>query len=361
MLSGILLLLWIVTSIVFLVMLVIFIVEKQRKKQGSINKTSLIVTFAIGLIFLIVGMAATNLNEDSHSASTKTKTVKKQTIYKVEVDNVKVDDTSNWEIKGTTNAPDGAKMFAIYGDETDNDFFGTNAASSTSDMSWSIVKNGQFAMSVNPLTMHYEETYQANKTFKAYLFAVTGLKGKLKHYSIESKISSSLKSNITDNIKTTNLTLSESQAKYYNDLSSSSYDEDDSDSDSEEISSDETSEKDPNSFKTGITYEQIARTPDDHEGKKIQFTGKVIQVLEDDDETQIRLAVDGNSDNIILVDIDQDILKGSRILEDDLVTASGESDGTTSYDSTMGGKITIPAMSAEIIDNQGKANDDYGY
>ncbi len=78
-------------------------------------------------------------------------------------------------------------MFAIYGDETDNDFFGTNAASSTSDMSWSIVKNGQFAMSVNPLTMHYEETYQANKTFKAYLFAVTGLKGKLKHYSIESK------------------------------------------------------------------------------------------------------------------------------------------------------------------------------
>ncbi|MCT3115093.1 hypothetical protein [Leuconostoc lactis] len=127
------------------------------------------------------------------------------------------------------------------------------------------------------------------------------------------------------------------------------------------MSSSEAVDKDPNSYKTGITYEQVARTPDDYEGEKVQFTGKVIQVIEDPSETQIRLAVDGNGDNIILVGFDPDILNGSRVLEDDLVTVSGTSIGTVSYKSTMSGKITIPAMAAKIINDQGKASDDYGY
>ncbi len=127
------------------------------------------------------------------------------------------------------------------------------------------------------------------------------------------------------------------------------------------MSSSEAVDKDPNSYKTGITYDQVARTPDDYEGKKMQFTGKVIQVIEGKSETQIRLAVDGNSDNIILVGFDPDILNGSRVLEDDLVTVSGTSVGTVSYKSTMGGKITIPAMAAKILNDQGKASDDYGY
>lgn len=127
------------------------------------------------------------------------------------------------------------------------------------------------------------------------------------------------------------------------------------------MSSSEAVDKDPNSYKTGITYDQVARTPDDYEGKKMQFTGRVIQVIEGKSETQIRLAVDGNSDNIILVGFDPDILNGSRVLEDDLVTVSGTSVGTVSYKSTMGGKITIPAMAAKIINDQGKASDDYGY
>lgn len=125
--------------------------------------------------------------------------------------------------------------------------------------------------------------------------------------------------------------------------------------------SSEAAEKDPNSYNTGITYDQIARSPEDYKGKKMQFTGRVIQVMEDDDETEIRLAVDGNSDNIILVGFNPDILSGSRVLEDDLVTISGESVGTISYKSTMAGKIIVPAIAANIINDQGKASDDYGY
>lgn len=126
-------------------------------------------------------------------------------------------------------------------------------------------------------------------------------------------------------------------------------------------SSSKAAEQEPTQYKTGITFEQIARTPDDYEGKKIEFTGKVLQVMEDDDYTEIRLAVDGDYDNVILVDIDSDIMNGSRILEDDLVTVSGISDGTTTYESTSGANITIPAMTAKIVNDQGKASDDYGY
>ncbi|WP_084007586.1 hypothetical protein [Leuconostoc mesenteroides] len=126
-------------------------------------------------------------------------------------------------------------------------------------------------------------------------------------------------------------------------------------------SSSKAAEQEPTQYETGITFDQIARTPDDYEGKKIEFTGKVLQVMEDDDNTEIRLAVDGDYDNVILVDVDSDIMNGSRILEDDLVTISGVSDGTTTYESTSGANITIPAMTAKIINDQGKASDDYGY
>ncbi|MBZ1508906.1 hypothetical protein [Leuconostoc mesenteroides] len=126
-------------------------------------------------------------------------------------------------------------------------------------------------------------------------------------------------------------------------------------------SSSKAAEQEPTQYKTGVTFDQIARTPDDYEGKKIEFTGKVLQVMEEDDYTEIRLAVDGDYDNVILVDVDSNIMNGSRILEDDLVTVSGVSDGTTTYESTSGANITIPAMAAKIINNQGKASDDYGY
>lgn len=145
----------------------------------------------------------------------------------------------------------------------------------------------------------------------------------------------------------------------YSDDSSDLEEDSDSELSSEETSSSEE-DTNPQHYQTGITYDQVARTPDDYKDQKIQFTGRVVQVMEDDDDTQIRLAVDGNYDNIILIDIDNTDLNGSRILEDDLVTASGISAGTTSYDSTMAGTITIPSMTAVIINNQGKASDDYG-
>lgn len=100
---------------------------------------------------------------------------------------------------------------------------------------------------------------------------------------------------------------------------------------------------------TGITYEQLARTPDDYMLKKVKFSGKVIQVLEDEDNTQIRLAVNDNYDTIIYIEYESNIVS-SRVLEDDYITVSGVSMGLLSYKSTMGGTITIPSVIVSKIE-----------
>ncbi|MCI6468174.1 MAG: hypothetical protein MSA90_22255 [Faecalicatena sp.] len=102
-------------------------------------------------------------------------------------------------------------------------------------------------------------------------------------------------------------------------------------------------------YETGITYDQLARTPDDFTGQKVKFYGKVIQVMEDGSDIQIRLAVDDNYDTILYGQYSSSIVT-SRILEDDYITIYGTSVGTISYTSTLGGTITIPGVYIDKID-----------
>lgn len=103
-------------------------------------------------------------------------------------------------------------------------------------------------------------------------------------------------------------------------------------------------EEEKKGYDTGITYDQLARTPDDYEYKKVKFEGKVIQVMEDGEDVQIRLAVSGNYDKVLFCSYKKSITS-SRVLENDYITVRGISAGTITYESTMGGNITIPAMS----------------
>lgn len=113
----------------------------------------------------------------------------------------------------------------------------------------------------------------------------------------------------------------------------------------------EAERKDPNTYGV-IDYITLSRNPDQYIGQKYKFSGKILQVLEGDDSTQYRLAVDGNYDNVLYLEIDKDDL-AQRILEDDLVTVYGLSVGTISYKSTLGGKITIPGLLVNIIELNG--------
>lgn len=102
-------------------------------------------------------------------------------------------------------------------------------------------------------------------------------------------------------------------------------------------------------YDTGITYDNLARTPEEYKGQYVKFSGTVVQVIEDEELTQLRIAVDDNYDNIIYCGYEPSIVS-SRILENDTITIYGTSAGLISYDSTMSGTISIPGVLVHMID-----------
>ena len=102
-------------------------------------------------------------------------------------------------------------------------------------------------------------------------------------------------------------------------------------------------------YNTGITYNQLARNPEDYKYEYCKFKGKVLQVMEGTTVNHLRVAVDNNYDNVIYVEYDPSKLN-SRILEDDKITIYGKSMGIYSYTTVMGAKVSIPSMIADRID-----------
>lgn len=108
------------------------------------------------------------------------------------------------------------------------------------------------------------------------------------------------------------------------------------------------------------SYEELARNPDNHKGEYVKFYGQVLQV-----QNQTLLGVDLNSvvlrvatkdsgygnwyDDVVYVTYTKKAGE-SNILEDDFVTLYGIYDGTTTYETIMGGQVTIPSVDAEYID-----------
>lgn len=108
-------------------------------------------------------------------------------------------------------------------------------------------------------------------------------------------------------------------------------------------------EEEAKGYDTGITYDELARNPDNNKGKKVTFTGTVIQVIRGDGEDQFRVKVNNDYKKVIYVSY---IPKSSenKILENDKVVIRGVSVGEISYTSTMGGKISIPGIEAHSIE-----------
>ncbi len=119
-------------------------------------------------------------------------------------------------------------------------------------------------------------------------------------------------------------------------------------------------DQDPKAYQSKITYNQVARNPEQFDDKKLKFTGRVLQVINvEDDEIEVPIAVDNNEDHVMIVEIDRHLLKNASILEDDLITVSGIGDGTKSYNDPNHGHVTVPYMEAKIVNNRGDANDIY--
>lgn len=97
------------------------------------------------------------------------------------------------------------------------------------------------------------------------------------------------------------------------------------------------------------TFKEVARNPDNWKGKKVTFTGRVLQVVEGTSETDLRVATDGEYDDVIMVGFKPSILNGTHVLEDDNVTIYGECIGQYTYTSTLGASISLPGVYADKV------------
>lgn len=109
----------------------------------------------------------------------------------------------------------------------------------------------------------------------------------------------------------------------------------------------EPEEFDELSYHTGITYNDLARRPDDYIGQKVMFEGEVIQVDEKEETIGLRISVD--SDNNFIIAILNRELVNYRILTEDIIKIFGTSDGLIKGESMFFGTVYLPRINTTHI------------
>lgn len=342
-------------------------IAKKRDLSSSHKKWG-VVSLVIFLVSTSVFFLSPMSQESENATDTKAKVHKSLSKNKKHEDTYKLDTVTNIEtsydsemegnqvITGQTSAPDGSTILI-----SDSNIPEMNLAK-TSDVNLVRVKNGHFKAYVNSIYSLLGSKAELGEKINLNIIAVEKY-----DRSLDQATDKMLNKNQLKDIVPTEITLSDQVVKYYNSLgdkdskSDSSNDSDESISSSTKDNSNKNTEFNINSYRTDITYEQLARTPDEFENDKLTMTGQVVQVMEDDDNdtSNLRVAIDGNFDNIVVVGVKNSNLNNSHILEDDLITFYGTSKNLISYDSTLSGQITVPAVRADQIDDKGKAPDDY--
>lgn len=105
-------------------------------------------------------------------------------------------------------------------------------------------------------------------------------------------------------------------------------------------------EAEDHKYETGLTWEQIAR--EGKVGTLGQFEGKIVQVMNGTGFTQYRVAINGNYDTIMLVEV-LDGISSEVLLEDDYVYFKGMSMGQYTYTTVLGSEMTIPSFIVDEI------------
>lgn len=102
------------------------------------------------------------------------------------------------------------------------------------------------------------------------------------------------------------------------------------------------------------TFEQIARNPDNFKGTNVKLIGEVIQVMSDSYSTNLRVNITKTgtystyyTDTIYVVYCPK--AGEDKILEDDIITIYGTSQGDCSYTTVLGSTVTLPNIKAEYI------------
>lgn len=97
-----------------------------------------------------------------------------------------------------------------------------------------------------------------------------------------------------------------------------------------------------------IDYPQLKKNPDRYQGEYVKYTGQILQILEGDNITNIRLAVTKTSYGYDFNDVIFIEYPGyTDFVDDDIITVYGEIYGSYSYKSQAGFEISLPGLLAD--------------
>ncbi|MFT8824754.1 hypothetical protein [Liquorilactobacillus mali] len=302
-------------------------------------------------LFILVGCS----NNDSIKAGN-------QTLYSTDINKIKADSSGSWVVTGTTTAPDGAKILSVptFGN------YKANAATSYDINSWARVKNGKFKVYIDS-TINSGSLKSGDKK-KFIIFAVTKYKK-----AIDAVVPKNIQKKVNKQFSKTTAKVTSSQEAYSSSLEDYLYSDSSSDS-SSSVENSSSSVEDSSSYDSSsssadssisyqaVTFDQIARNPDDYEYKGVKVQGQVMQVQNSDDGGAIVLLwMNDDSNSLIMVNIDEDYMPANgNILEDDEIIINGLGNGTQKYDTASGSENEVPLIEAnETITDSGKSANAY--
>lgn len=132
----------------------------------------------------------------------------------------------------------------------------------------------------------------------------------------------------------------------------------DTDYDEDEDSTEEEEEKDDSEYDS-VSYDELARNPEDYENESVTLSGQVMQVQNSDDGCIVLLWQNDDSDQLVMVYIDDaDFPENGKILEDDEITIYGYASGTKEYDTVSGASNEVPLIYVDktVVDSGKSSN-----
>ncbi|MCZ7663989.1 MAG: zinc-ribbon domain-containing protein [Thermoleophilia bacterium] len=97
-----------------------------------------------------------------------------------------------------------------------------------------------------------------------------------------------------------------------------------------------------------IDFKVLDKNPNKYVGERLRFAGEIAQIMEEDDNTTIRLAVTETSYGYDYDDIVMIFYPGTMdAYEEDIIRVWGEGNGDYTYTSQAGWEITVPLVLAK--------------
>ena len=99
-----------------------------------------------------------------------------------------------------------------------------------------------------------------------------------------------------------------------------------------------------------IPFGELDKDPDKYQGQHVKYTGEIVQIMESNGETVMRVAVTKDSYGYNYADIIYVVYQNdTSLVENNIVTVYGDVYGSYTYTSQIGADITLPRINARYI------------